>query len=67
MNPVCITFLLEVDNFAKYVKLGVFIELLFFFFFLEIRTVVLCKVRKTNCNLLQSIHRWFNNGIIDHG
>jgi len=31
------------------------------------RIVILCKVRKANCKLLQSIHRWFNNGIVDHG
>lgn len=31
------------------------------------RIVILCKVRKANCKLLQSIHGWFNNGIVDHG
>ena len=43
MNPVCITFLLEVDNFAKYVKLGVFIELLFFFFFEKLEQLFFVK------------------------
>ena len=52
---------------CKICKIRCIHRIVVLFFFLEIRTVVLCKVRKTNCNLLQSIHRWFNNGIIDHG